>query len=63
MSATLYRAMVALDHTADHCIYPAGSVVSLAHLDGGQVAILLKRGYVVKVEPEAEAKGEAKATK
>jgi hypothetical protein len=56
-----YKTLVALDHTADHCIYPAGTVVSLDHLDSGQVAILLKRGYVVEVKAETEV--EVKTTK
>ena len=55
-----YEALVPLDHTADHCIYPAGSVVKLDHLSKAQVTILLDRGYVrpIKVEAEAEVKAE-----
>lgn len=58
-----YEALVPLDHTADHCIYPAGSVVKLDHLSKEQITVLLDRGYVRPVMAEAKAEAEVKAKK
>jgi hypothetical protein len=58
-----FECMVPIDHTADHCIYPAGALITLGHLSAEKVQLLVGRGYVrpVKAQAEAEAKAEAKA--
>jgi hypothetical protein len=56
-----YRALVPLDHTADHCIYPAGALVKLDHLSKEQVKLLVERGYVQVADAEAKAEAKAEA--
>ena len=51
-----YRCLVPIDHTADHCIYPAGSVIKLDHLAPDRVQLLVSRGYVEPVASKPEAK-------
>ena len=50
----LYECLVAIDHTADHRIYPAGSVINLEHLPAAARAMLVARGYV---RPTADVGG------
>jgi hypothetical protein len=42
----LYVCLVALDHTVDKRIYPAGSVICLDHLPPALRERLMLRGYV-----------------
>ena len=57
-----FECLVPIDHTADHCIYPAGTTIKLDHLAPDKVKLLIERGYVkpVKTEAEAETKAEKK---
>jgi hypothetical protein len=54
-----YECLVPIDHTADHCIYPAGSIIKLAHLSADKVKLLVDRGYVTPVKAKVEVKAEA----
>lgn len=57
-----FECLVPIDHTADHCIYPAGAIITLEHLSDAAVKLLVDRGYVrpVKAKAEVEAKAEVK---
>ena len=57
-----FECLVPIDHTADHYIYPVGTVIKLDHLAPDKVKLLIERGYVklVKTEAKAEAKAETK---
>ena len=55
-----FECMVPIDHTADHCIYPAGSIITLEHLPAEKVKLLVDRGYVRPVKAKAEVKAEVK---
>jgi hypothetical protein len=41
-----YVTLTAIDHSADHRIYPAGAVVRLDHLAPAQIKKLIDRGHV-----------------
>ncbi len=62
MSQGEFECLVPIDHTADHCIYPAGAIIKLDHLTPERVKLLVDRGYVrpVKAKAEVEVKAEAK---
>lgn len=47
----VYEGLVAIDHTADHCIYPAGARFRLDHLTPEKIKMLIDRGYVRPVAP------------
>lgn len=58
-----FECLVPIDHTADHCIYPAGATITLDHLPAEKVKLLVDRGYVKPVKAKVEVKTEAEPKK